>query len=262
MHFDAFYMKNKRYEKRVFYTSFTQNLNLHAMKRLFTFFIASLLTAGIMFAQDFNGRIKYSFTAEGEGVEQAAAFMPTSMSMTFLKQDMIMEMEGGMMAMMMGKILVQGKKGKGYMIKDSEETIYTMPTPDGDEEAEEMPEPKIENMGEKKMIAGYECTKYSITAESPMGEMTSYAWVTDKINPAKPKKEGGGSSMGMMGVSTKGLPGMPLRMENPAGPMTIILEAIEVDTKTPDKKMFKLPKGYDKEEFNPAMFGGGGGGGF
>jgi|GEM_PF-448609 len=242
------------------FATFTLNLNLHEMKKLFTFFIASLLTAGMIFAQDFNGRIKYSFTAEGEGVEQAQAFMPTSMSMTFLKQDMIMEMEGGMMAMMMGKILVQGKKGKGYMIKDSEETIYTMSAPEGDDDdGEEMPEPKVENTGETKMIAGYECTKYAITGEGPMGEMTSYAWVTDKIKPAKPKKEGG-NSMGMMGVSTKGLPGMPLRMENPAGPMTIILEAVEVDTKTPNKKLFKLPKGYDKEEFNPAMFGGGGGG--
>lgn len=230
------------------------------MKKLFSFVVLTLLTVGVIFAQDFNGKIKYSFTAEGEGMEQAAAFMPTAMVMTYLKQDMILEFEGGMMAMMMGKMLFHGKKGKGYMIKDAEETIYTMDAPKGDEE-DEGPAPDIKNTGETAMIAGYECTKYAITSEGPMGETTSYAWATEKIKPAKPKKGGNMSMGGIGGMSTKGLPGMPLKMEMQTGPISIVLEAVEVDTNTPSKSLFKLPKGYDKEEFDPGMFGGGGGGG-
>lgn len=229
------------------------------MKKVYSFIAFTLLTVGVIFAQDFNGKIKYSFKAEGEGMEQAAAFMPTAMVMTYLKQDMILEFEGGMMAMMMGKMLFHGKKGKGYMIKDSEETIYTMDRPEGGDE-EEGPEPDIKNTGETMNIAGYECTKYEITAEGPMGPQTSYAWATDKIKPAKPKKGGSMSMGGMGGMNMKGLPGMPLKMETQTGPISIVLEAVEVDTQTPDKKLFKLPKGYDKEEFNPNMFGGGGGG--
>ena len=231
------------------------------MKKVFSFIVVALLTAGVMFAQDFNGTIKYSFNIEGEGVEQFQSMMPTGMTMTYLKQDMIMEMEGGMVAMMMGKMLFHGKKGKGYMIKDSEETIYTMSAPKGEEAEEEGEAPEIKKTDETMNIAGYECTKYEIITEGPMGPQTGYAWATEKIKPAKPKKGNSMSMGGMGGMNMKGLPGMPLKMEMATGPMTIVIEAKEVDTNTPDKKLFKLPKGYDKEEFNPNMFGGGGGGG-
>ncbi len=227
------------------------------MKKVYSFVAIALLTTGAIFAQGFNGKIKYSFKAEGEGMEQAAAFMPNSMVMTYLKQNMILEFEGGMMTMMMGKMLFNGKKGKGYMIKDSEETIYIMDSPK-EEEEKEGHEPVVENTGETTNIAGYECAKYAITTETPMGEQISYAWVTDKIQPTKPKKGGNLNMGGIAAISAQGLPGMPLKVEMQAGAISIILEAMEVDSRTPDKKLFKLPKGYDKEDFNPNMFGGGG----
>lgn len=233
------------------------------MKKLLSFLFAAVLTVGVLHAQDFNGKIVYSFDVAGEGSEQVKPFMPESMSMTFLKTDMLMEMKGGMVAMMMGKILVQGKKGKAYMIKDAEETIYVMSADKDkdDDDGEEEEKPEVKDTGEKETIAGYECSKYAITTQTPEGPVTSYAWATDKIKPAKGKSEGGVSGMGMSAMSVEGLPGMPLKMETAQGPMTIIFEAKEVDSSTPDKALFKLPKGYDKEDFDPAMFGGGGGGG-
>lgn len=231
------------------------------MKKLLSLLFAAVLAIGTLHAQDFNGKITYGFDIAGEGAEQVKAFMPESMSMTFLKTDMIMEMKGGMVAMMMGKILVQGKKGKAYMIKDAEETIYVMNKPDEeDEDGEEDAKPTVTATGETETIAGYECAKYEIVTETPEGPVTSYAWSTEKIKPAKGKSDGGVSGMGMSAMSVEGLPGMPLRMETAQGPFTIIFEAKEVDTTTPDKALFKLPKGYDKEDFDPAMFGGGGGG--
>ena len=230
------------------------------MKKLLSFLFAAVFSVGMLQAQDFNGKIVYSFDVAGEGAEQVKPFMPESMTMTFLKTDMIMEMKGGMVAMMMGKILVHGKKGKAYMIKDAEETIYVMSNDGGDEEEDESPKPEVKDTGEKETIAGYECSKYSITQETPEGPVTSYAWATDKIKPAKGKSEGGVSGMGMSAMSVEGLPGMPLKMETAQGPMTIIFAAKEVDTSTPDKALFKLPKGYDKEDFDPSMFGGAGGG--
>ena len=230
------------------------------MKKVFSFIVMTLVTAGVIFAQGFNGKISYSFKIEGEGVEQFEAMMPTGMTMTYLKQSMIMEMEGGMMAMMMGRMMFDGKKGKGYMIKDSEETIYVMENPGGDKGEEEAEGPTINKTDETMEIAGYTCTKYEIVQEGPMGEQTGYAWATEDIQPTKPKKGGSMSMGGMGGMNMKGLPGMPLKMEMAAGPMQIVIEAKEVDTNTPDKKLFKLPKGYDKEDFNPNMFGGGGGG--
>jgi len=161
--------------------------------------------------------------------------------------------------MMMGRIVFLGKKGKAYMIKDSEETIYEMTREDdGDDEEDEGPEPDIVDTGETMEIAGYTCTKYEIKA----GEQTSVAWVTDKIKPAKAKKGGEAPSIMGMGGSSSKLPGFPLRMENNQGPMKVIITANTVDPTMPSKDLFKLPKGYEKEEFNPAMFGGGGGGGY
>lgn len=229
------------------------------MKKILSLFMGLVFTAGVASAQDsFNGTIVYNFEFQGEGVEQFQAMAPKTMTMTYLDQNMIMEMDGGMMAMMMGKIMVHGKKGKAYMIKEAEETIYVMNNDKDDSEEEEGPEPKVTKTDEVKTIAGIECHKYEITVETPMGEQTSYAWASDKIKPSKGE---GMSGMGMGSMSIDGLPGMPLRTEMNQGPVTIVLEAASIDQTKPSKKLFKLPKGYDKEDFDPSMMMGGGGGG-
>lgn len=233
------------------------------MKKIFSLVMGMVFAFSVASAQDsFNGTIVYNFNIEGEGVEQFQSMMPKTMTMSYLKSDMMMEMDGGMMAMMMGKILVHGKKGKAYIIKDAEETIYVVndDEEEEDESDEEEAKPDVQKTDETKEIAGYTCTKYAIVQETPMGEVTSYIWATEQLKPVKPA--GGMSGMGMGSMSIEGLPGLPLRMETVQGPMTVILEAASVDANAPSKKMFKLPKGYDKEDFDPSMMMGGGGVGY
>jgi hypothetical protein len=213
-------------------------------------FVASIATA----QETFQGTVHYSFNIEGEGVEAFQAMMPTGMDIAVLKSDMSVEIKGGMAAAMMGRTLTKGKKGQSYMIKDSEETIYVM-----EKKAEEDPaadaKPVVTKEDEAPVtIAGYSCQKYKVVQSTPMGEQSSFIWATDKLQ--MPKSEGAG--MGGM-ISSEGLPGMPMKVVTSQGPMTIVLEVTQLDRTAPAKSLFKLPKGYKQEPFDPnAMMGGGG----
>lgn len=231
------------------------------MKHLITMMLALVFATSAANAQEvFQGTLQYDFKFSGEGIEQAQAMLPTGMQLQVRKSDVIVEMQGGMMAMMMGKIITYGKKGKTYMIKDSEETIYTMDPEKmkGDDE-EEKADPVITKEDETLTIAGFECQKYKVVAETAQGEVTQYVWVTDKIKMPESKGGSGGVAGGMSGsLSMKGLPGMPLKTMVNQGPVTVIMTAKKVDNTMPDKSLFKLPKGYDKEEFDMnSMMGGG-----
>jgi hypothetical protein len=230
------------------------------MKHLITMMLALVFATSAANAQEvFQGTLQYDFKFSGEGIEQAQAMLPTGMKLQVRKSDMIVEMQGGMMAMMMGKIITYGKKGKSYMIKDSEETIYTMDPEKlkGDDDGD-TPDPVITKEDETLTIAGYECQKYKVVAETAQGEVTQYVWVTDKIK--MPESKGGSGMSGGMGanLSMKGLPGMPLKTMVNQGPVTVVMTAKKIDNTVLDKSLFKLPKGYDKEEFDMSSMMGGG----
>lgn len=225
------------------------------MKKLFFTLLLTLSMGMTVFAQEtFQGTLTYGFKFMGEGVEGMEAFLPQSYTFQVYKSDMLMEMEGGMAAMMMGKILVLGKKGEAYMLKDSEKTAYSMKNDDNEEKSDE-PTPVIEKEDETIEILGYECQKYKVTTSTDEGEMVQYVWATDKL--AFPEMEGGGAAGGMGGsMSVKGIKGLPLKTMINQGPMTVTLTATELTLEKLDKNMFKIPKGYSKEPFDPNMFGG------
>lgn len=225
------------------------------MKKVLSLFAVLGFVASFAMAQEtFQGTVHYSFNIQGEGVEAFQAMMPTGMEIAVLKSDMSVEIKGGMAAAMMGRTLTKSKKGQSYMIKDSEETVYVMEKKDDSDPAADA-KPEITKEDEAPvMISGYSCQKYKMVQTTPMGEQSSYVWATDKLKmPASD-----GSGMGGM-ISSEGLPGMPMKVVTSQGPMTITLEVTKLDRSTPDKKLFKLPKGYKQEPFDPnAMMGGGG----
>lgn len=223
-------------------------------KLLFTFLMAMSLTLTGFAQEQFQGTLTYGFKFMGEGVEQMEAFLPTAYTFQVRKSDMLMEIEGGMAAMMMGKILVLGKKGETYMLKDADKTAYSMNDDKKEEEAEEG-EPTVEKEDETIEILGYECQKYKVTKSTPEGEVVQYVWVTDKL--AFPETKGGTASGGMgAGMAIKGIKGLPLKTMVNQGPMTVTLTATALQIESLDKNLFKIPKGYDKEPFNPDMFSG------
>lgn len=230
------------------------------MKKIYSLLFAMILSTSALTAQEvFQGEIDFSMKMMGEGVEQMEAFLPTGMAFTVGKKDMIFSMEGGMAAAMMGNILIKGKKGESYMIKDSEKTAYKIKVPKDNNDAEEM-KPKVEKQDEMLTICGYECQKYKITAETPRGEVTQYVWVTDKLKFPEMKGGNGAPGAGLASIKMDGVKGLPLKMMSSTMGFTTIITAEKVAPGTPDKKMFKIPKGYKVEEMDPsAMMGGMGG---
>lgn len=231
------------------------------MKKVNLLFWALLLSVGSIFAQaPFQGTMKYDFKFMGEGIEAYEAMLPTGMEINVLKTDVLTEIKGGMVAMMMGRTLSKTKKGLSYMIKDSEETIYVMDPKKmkNDEEKDAEVEPVITKEDEVITISGYECQKYSVV----QGENTAYVWSTDKF--VMPKSKGGEapSGGGMSGmINMKGISGTPLKIMTTQMGMTVTITASEISTTAPDKSMFKLPKGYAKEDFDMEKMMGGMGGG-
>jgi hypothetical protein len=222
------------------------------MKKIYSIIWAMVLVSGMAFAQDsFQGTMKYDFSFQGEGIEAYQAMLPTGMEISVLKTDVLMEVKGGMAAMAMGRTLSKTKTGVSYMIKDSEETIYVMDPAKAkkDEDPNEAKaEPVVTKEDETLTIAGFECQKYKVVSGGPQGENVAYVWVTDKYKLPKSEVSSGNGMTGMLDI--KGLPGMPLKVVTTQMGMTVSITANEISTKLPDKKLFKLPKGYAKEEFD------------
>jgi hypothetical protein len=228
------------------------------MKKFFLSMLALVVCSAGLFAQaTFQGKLTYTMELSGEGAEMAQAMMPNAIIISVLKDKSLVEYDGGMLSMMLGKTLTDNKKGISYMIKDNEEMVYIIDPKkmnaevDGAEEAD----PVVSKEEGEMEIAGFKCQKYKMVQNTPMGEAVSYAWVTDQFKmPSNESSSGPG--MGSM-VGAKGLPGMPLRMEMNQGPFTVVMMAKEVNLDAPEKSKFKLPKGYKQEPFDPNSLMGG-----
>jgi Domain of unknown function (DUF4412) len=230
------------------------------MKKVNSIFWASLLVMSAAMAQSpFQGTIQYKMDFAGEGVESMQAMLPTGMVIAVLKTDVMSELQGGMAAMMSGRTITKTKNGISYTVKDSEEKIYvTDPEKmkgDGDP-TEANIKPQVTKEDEVITIAGYECQKYKVVANTPRGESTAYyVWTTDQFVIPKSSHGAGSNISGMMNI--EGVSGTPLKIMAEQGPVTVTITADEVITRLPDKKLFKLPKGYTKEVSDASSMMGG-----
>ncbi|MFM2375287.1 MAG: hypothetical protein RLZZ165_384 [Bacteroidota bacterium] len=229
------------------------------MKKVNSIFWASLLVMSAAMAQSpFQGTIQYKMDFIGEGMESMQAMFPTGMVIAVLKTDVMVELQGGMAAMMMGRTIMKTKKGISYMVKDSEEKIYVMDPEKmkGDEDPTEANvKPQVTKEDEVITIAGYECQKYKVVTHTPQGESTAFVWTTDQFAIPKSSRGAGSSISGMMDM--EGVSGTPLKIMTEQGPVTVTFTADEVITRLPDKKLFKLPKGYTIEDFDASSMMGG-----
>ncbi|MEO6305044.1 MAG: hypothetical protein ABIP51_17940 [Bacteroidia bacterium] len=103
------------------------------------------------------------------------------------------------------------------------------------------PKPKIEYTTEKKMVAGYECTKAILTVtEKDKKENKMNVWVTEKIKHTPGKKSGGRG----MSMDFGDLKGYPLEIEMSTSQqgmdMKILITATEVSTAPIDDAIFTV----------------------
>lgn len=221
-------------------------------KNLFSL-VAVLALGSAVQAQMFQGKIDFAFAVTGENAAMAQAVMPTAMHLTVGKTAVLTEIEGGMMAAMMGKILVDTKKGQTWIINDAEETAYLLKKEDSEESA---PTPTKED--ETITISGYECQKYSIEMEQGGMTMTQYLWAAEKLQVPQ-AKEGATNPMGsLMGGGNNKVNGLPLKTMTSVMGMTVSMTATNVSSTPPAKNALKIPKGYKKSEIDAASLMGGG----
>lgn len=218
--------------------------------------IALVLTFAVStsFAQKlFEGHIKYKFQISGEGAESMEAFMPTSMELFVSKKGMVTKMNGGMMAAMMGNIIVNDNGA--YILQDAEKKALEIDKEEMEKEAAEAEEPVIEKLKETEKIQGYKCQKYKTTTKDESGaEVVSFMWVCSDYKMPEFK------SPTSSNVTVKGVEGMVLKTSSETMGFTVTLLAEEIDTKAPDKAMFSVPSDYTVEKFDVNSFGGGMGG--
>lgn len=201
----------------------------------------------------FFGTIDYSFIIEGVDMEMIGFMMPEKMIVQYGKKGMKMYFEGGTMASMMGKIVVDGKKNQIFQVKDDELTAYLMGPEDLQGSEVKLPDQVVKD-GELEQIAGYSCQKYKTVKIAEDGaESVQYIWTTEELKVPEvstPELQ----AMAGMNLGANGVPGFPMKsMTYDANTgMTIILEAAALDFTKPGNKEFGVPKGYAVADFEMA----------
>lgn len=221
------------------------------MKKIIAALIA--ITSFSAFSQE-DYTVKMSMKIEGLPPEYAG----------FGEQETITKIKGEktrfeMSSMMMNSTTVfDGKLQTSITEAMGNKTGYTATKEEMDaiEKNNKSEKPKIEYTQEKKTIAGYECTKATVTNIGKEGkEMKAIVWVTDKIKSdlSNKKRMGGRSSMDL-----GDLKGYPLEIQmntNQNGmDMKIVISATEVSTSPIDDSEFVLnTEGYKMVSYKDFM---------
>ncbi len=200
--------------------------------------------------------VKMNMKIEGLPAEYAA--MGDQETTTYIKGEKNKTEVVGMMGSQ--TMLFDGKTHTILMDQMGNKSGYTATKEEMDETKDKSaPKPKVEYTSEKKMIAGFECTKAIVTSlDKEKKENKMFVWVTDKIKSDPVKRRGG---RGMMDLGD--LKGYPLEMEikqsQQGTEMKISIVATDVSTSSIDDSVFKAnTEGYKMssyKEFKEKMKG-------
>lgn len=215
-------------------------------------FVLFALSVTAQSKKNFEGSILYSFEVSGGGeeMEMAKAFMPTGYLFKIKGDNSRMSMQGGMMAAMMGDVVVNAAKEQVYMLNDANKSAMLMPK-DDTKANEDASNYSVEKGSDKRKIAGYDCEHFLV--KSKTGEQLAEYWVTNDIAVKTPKGKAASTSPIGQGNSF-GIEGFPLRVQMNQMGMLITMEAKEVKKEKLSMDLFEVPKGYTISDFNPAMF--------
>lgn len=223
------------------------------MKKLLFFLLLAVTTVASMAQskKNFEGTIQFSFEVSGGGeeMEMAKAFMPTGYLFRIKGENVRMTMQGGMMAAMMGDIVVNAAKEQTYMINDAGKSAMMMPK-DESKAAEPSDKFDVQEGKEAKTIAGMACKHYIVKTKA--GELVGEYWMTDELQVKVPKSKTAGNILTQ--GNNFGVKGFPLRVLMNQQGMQITMEAKELKAEKLSADLFEIPKGYTVSDFNPAMF--------
>ncbi len=205
----------------------------------------------------FEGSLRFDLAFSGGDVQErakVAMLVPESYRLYFKGNQTKIHMQGGMIGLTMGEVVIDGSTGRGYVISHMNKKAYEIAA---DSNLKERMAPVIVAEDETIAIAGYECRKYKITRANPSGTMIQYMWVTDAIQLDLAASLGG-ALKNTMPFWTEGLSGFPLKITTafPGTAMTMTLTATEVKPQFVDPSIFAVPAGYAIESIDPGqLFG-------
>lgn len=215
---------------------------------------AIVLSSFAGFGQD-SYTIKMNMKIDGLPAEYAA--FGEQETITYIKGEKSKTEINGMMGSQI--MLTVGENHTFLTDAMGNKTGYTATTAEMEafhkKSAEDM-KPKIEYTTEKKMIAGYECTKAIVTSvDKEKKEAKIIVWVTDKIKSDLAKKSRG-AGKGMMDLGD--IKGYPLEMEmkqsQQGTEMKITMTASEVSTAPIADGVFAVSTaGYKMMTYKEAM---------
>ena len=218
------------------------------MRVFIVILLLSFIELNVLAQKPFQGIIRYEMAISGTQAEHMKGMMGGGKHVWMYKGENTRQ-EQEMMGMKITNI-TDSKNGLMYVLKNDAKVAYKMDRNKAKPKADEGKEPPVEKLDEVLEIQGYKCQKYKIIAQSSMGEQQIYVWATKELkmpstkDTSLPKDEG---------LHFKGIDGMPLKsvMDMMNGAIKITLTAVEVKVEKLDDELFKIPKDYKIEDFDP-----------
>ncbi len=225
------------------------------MKKISLYLSLFLFGAAVAYGQKpFEGTVTYTYEVTGQNAEMMASMMPNKMIVKYSQEGMVTEMEGGMMAGMMGRIVVNSKKDEAFVVKEAEKAVYVM-KPEDMKDAEQPDLSKnITETEETMEILGYTARKYKLDVHQGGMQTQQLLWLTDKLQ-APEIKAPSFQQMGGNLMAGGQLPGFPLRVEIsiPQTQATIIMTATDLNFDKVAPAEFEKPAGFTEKDFSQMM---------
>ncbi len=181
----------------------------------------------------FEGTIKYTMKVSGLDAAKAGTLFPSGFELSIKGSNAHVKTNGGAMA---SNIIYNGTTSQNYMLNHKLKIAYIVPN-----NTSPTTQSTVEKTKERKMILGFNCTKYLIKDLSDNQEVVTTVWATSEIANPLPKSESG-KSMGNFSFSN--IDGTPLVISTLSGGYTMEIMAVSLEKKELPDTLFNVPAGY------------------
>jgi len=208
--------------------------------------LLALLPMCLSAQKTFYGTITYSYDVEGDNVEQVRSMLPSGMSITYGKDAIATNIDGGMMGMSMGKIIV--KDGQAFMIQDESKTIFEMSKIEMEaiQKQQAQMKPEITKLDGTREIMGYTCEKFSMT--NPQLPEPQILWITKDLKAPEVQ----GMAMTQSPLGNVDIEGVALEVVTtiPQVGAKMIMTVTEMKEGEVPASTFEKPKDYETKPFS------------
>ncbi len=227
---------------------------------------AFILTAGLIWLgaialqaqKTVEGTVTYSYEMKGPDgadlgsqAQMVQGMMPEKMTITYGNEGILTRMEGGMMAGMMGNMVVNNAKREVYILQASQKVAYVMNQEQMEEASPADPVKSVEKMDGSMEILGYDCQKYKMVMSQNGMELEQFVWVTSDLK--LPEYDIPGIQQFNSGLMGGGkVPGFPMRTEVtlPGMNMQMVMMATGLEFAAVDPNLFERPADYTVKDFS------------